>query len=284
MVEGRPKQAATRRKPRAADRLFNRELSRIDWSTRVLEQALDESQPLLERVKYCAFFSSHLDEFFGVRVAGLLDQAASGLNVRSEDGRHAARDADGDPQARGGPDREANAALEPRAVPCPRARGDRRHRGGGAHRGGAGRARGAVRTGGLSRADAARGGARPAVSVHLGAVAQPGGVRARPGYGGGAARASEGARRAATVHGGRGARGLRSARGRDRALSRLALPANGARRADNLQAHPRRGPRGIGRGRRPARGRADRAASPAVRRHRPGRDLRSGGRRRCSSA
>ncbi len=85
--EGRPKQAATRRKPRAADRLFNRELSRIDWSTRVLEQALDESQPLLERVKYCAFFSSHLDEFFGVRVAGLLDQAASGLNVRSEDGR-----------------------------------------------------------------------------------------------------------------------------------------------------------------------------------------------------
>jgi len=53
----------------------------------VLEQALDESQPLLERVKYCAFFSSHLDEFFGVRVAGLLDQAASGLNVRSEDGR-----------------------------------------------------------------------------------------------------------------------------------------------------------------------------------------------------
>ena len=53
----------------------------------MLEQALDESQPLLERVKYCAFFSSHLDEFFAVRVAGLLDQAASGLNVRSEDGR-----------------------------------------------------------------------------------------------------------------------------------------------------------------------------------------------------
>ena len=53
----------------------------------MLEQALDESQPLLERVKYCAFFSSHLDEFFGVRVAGLLDQAASGLNVRSKDGR-----------------------------------------------------------------------------------------------------------------------------------------------------------------------------------------------------
>lgn len=86
-VERRPKQAETRRKPRATDRLFNRELSRVDWSTRVLEQAFDESVPLLERVKYCAFFSSHLDEFFAVRVAGLLDQAASGLNVRSEDGR-----------------------------------------------------------------------------------------------------------------------------------------------------------------------------------------------------
>src|SRR6478736_3861538 len=86
LEEGRPKQAATRRKPRAADRLFNRELSRIDWSVRVLEQASDPRLPLLERVKYCAFFSSHMDEFFAVRVAGLLDQAASGLNVRSDDG------------------------------------------------------------------------------------------------------------------------------------------------------------------------------------------------------
>ena len=52
----------------------------------MLEQAFDESAPLLERVKYAAFFSSHMDEFFSVRVAGLLDQAASGLNVRSDDG------------------------------------------------------------------------------------------------------------------------------------------------------------------------------------------------------
>jgi polyphosphate kinase len=75
------------RRPKAAQRLLNRELSRLDWSTRVLEQALDQSLPLLERVKYCAFFASHMDEFFAVRVAGLLDQAASGLNVRSDDGR-----------------------------------------------------------------------------------------------------------------------------------------------------------------------------------------------------
>ncbi len=79
--------AATVRRPKAADRLLNREISRIDWSTRVLEQAADTALPLLERVKYCAFFSSHIDEFFAVRVAGLLDQAASGLAVRSDDGR-----------------------------------------------------------------------------------------------------------------------------------------------------------------------------------------------------
>jgi polyphosphate kinase len=74
------------RRPKAGSRLLNRELSRLDWSVRVLEQAFDESTPLLERVKYAAFFSSHMDEFFAVRVAGLLDQAASGLNVRSDDG------------------------------------------------------------------------------------------------------------------------------------------------------------------------------------------------------
>ena len=81
------RQPAARRRPKAAGRLLNRELSRLDWSARVLEQAFDESTPLLERVKYAAFFSSHMDEFFAVRVAGLLDQAASGLNMRSDDGR-----------------------------------------------------------------------------------------------------------------------------------------------------------------------------------------------------
>ncbi len=79
--------AAAARRPKAASGLLNRELSRLDWSARVLEQAFDGGTPLLERVKYAAFFSSHLDEFFSVRVAGLLDQAASGLNVSSDDGR-----------------------------------------------------------------------------------------------------------------------------------------------------------------------------------------------------
>jgi polyphosphate kinase len=67
-------------------RLFNRELSAVDFHARVLELASDEATPLLERVKFCAIFSSNIDEFFQVRVAGLLEQAESGLAMRSADG------------------------------------------------------------------------------------------------------------------------------------------------------------------------------------------------------
>ena len=69
-----------------AERLLNRELSLLDFHARVLELSGDESVPLLERVKFCSIFSSNLDEFFQVRVAGLLGQAESGLAVRSADG------------------------------------------------------------------------------------------------------------------------------------------------------------------------------------------------------
>ena len=69
-----------------SERLLNRELSLLDFHGRVLELAADESVPLLERVNFAWIFSSNLDEFFQVRVAGLLGQAESGLTVRSADG------------------------------------------------------------------------------------------------------------------------------------------------------------------------------------------------------
>jgi polyphosphate kinase len=67
-------------------RLLNRELSWIEFNARVLDLASDEKQPLLERVKFCSIFSSNLDEFFMVRVAGLMGQEAAGFAVRSADG------------------------------------------------------------------------------------------------------------------------------------------------------------------------------------------------------
>jgi len=79
---------ATRRSKRSADgRFLNRELSALALNERVLELATDSEQPLLERVRYCSIVSSVLDEFFMIRVAGLLDQIASGLPMRSTDGR-----------------------------------------------------------------------------------------------------------------------------------------------------------------------------------------------------
>jgi len=67
-------------------RFANRELSRLDFGSRLLDLAEDEGVALLERVKFMAIFSDLLDEFFQVRVAGLDDQVAAGVRTRSVDG------------------------------------------------------------------------------------------------------------------------------------------------------------------------------------------------------
>ncbi len=68
------------------DRYLNRELSWLDFNARVLALAADTSLPLLERAKFLAIFSSNLDEFYMVRVAGLKRRDEMGLSVRSADG------------------------------------------------------------------------------------------------------------------------------------------------------------------------------------------------------
>jgi polyphosphate kinase len=65
---------------------LNRELSLLDFQERVLALAEAEDRPLLERVKFVAIVSANLDEFFQVRVAGLLEQATSGVTTLSPDG------------------------------------------------------------------------------------------------------------------------------------------------------------------------------------------------------
>ena len=72
------------------DLYINRELSLLEFQCRVLEEAADPDNPLLERVKFLAILGSNLDEFFMVRVAGLMKQVASGRAEVGRDGRPAA--------------------------------------------------------------------------------------------------------------------------------------------------------------------------------------------------
>ena len=68
-----------------ADRFLDREISWLQFNERVLQLAADESVPLLERARFLAIFTSNLDEFFMVRVAGLKRRIATGAGVMVQD-------------------------------------------------------------------------------------------------------------------------------------------------------------------------------------------------------
>ena len=89
-----PKVKARRRRKADTPELFldnpnlyvNRELSLLSFQRRVLDEALDEANPLLERVKFLGILGSNLDEFFMVRAAGLKQQIEAGIQEPGPDG------------------------------------------------------------------------------------------------------------------------------------------------------------------------------------------------------
>ena len=217
-------------------RLLNRELSWVEFNARVLDLAAEETQPLLERVKFCSIFSSNLDEFFMVRVAGLMDQEAAGLAVRSVDGLTPTQALDAlkarvteltSRQAKLWK-RELRPALAAEGVeivsieecsPKELKRLEAR-----------------VHAGHLPGADAARGRRRTGVSVHLRALALARRAGRRPGQRRGAVRPGQGPGRARPVRRRRTA--ARAARVGDRALPAVALPGDGDLRAGIFPRHP----------------------------------------------
>jgi polyphosphate kinase len=78
--------SATHTRDLPKDRFFNRELSRLDFDSRVLAMAEDSARPLAERIRFLAIVSDGLDDFFQVRVAGLHEQLMAPLMLTSPDG------------------------------------------------------------------------------------------------------------------------------------------------------------------------------------------------------
>jgi len=74
------------KKHKNAKNFFNRDLSWIEFNRRVLEEALSDNLPLLEKVKFISIFSSNLDEFYMIRISGLKEQIAANILEPTIDG------------------------------------------------------------------------------------------------------------------------------------------------------------------------------------------------------
>ncbi|HUQ78961.1 MAG TPA: polyphosphate kinase 1 [Patescibacteria group bacterium] len=88
-----PKKSSTGARARTGRHVspyINRELSWLEFNARVLHEARDERNPLIERVRFLTIFASNLDEFFQVRIAGLRQQVATGSTSKAPDERTAA--------------------------------------------------------------------------------------------------------------------------------------------------------------------------------------------------